>query len=84
MSTARRRREGMLKHHLAVAVDCDPSTIAYAEMGRIPRRQTVVRMAEVLGLDPGYLLLLAGYAPQDLSPAQARKILNTIRRVRGA
>jgi transcriptional regulator with XRE-family HTH domain len=49
------------------------------ERGSSPKRQTVVRLAEALGLDPTPLLARAGHAPGEAT-AKRNAVIDALRR----
>ena len=76
-----REAKGWKKFFLAAAVGCDPSSITNCEAGCVPKRRLVRGIAEALGIEPGRLLLLAGYAP-PLTPQEADRIVRALKRWR--
>ena len=79
---AARKAKGWLKFHLASVVGCDPSTITNCEAGHVPKRRTVLAIAACLEVDADRLLLLAGYAPTDITPQEIDRFLRALRRWR--
>ena len=62
---ARRGTAGLSVALLAAAVGVTPPTIYAYEAGQHrPRRDTLARLAAVLGLEPDELAALAGYPPR--------------------
>ncbi len=60
----KRKLKKLTRRQLAILTKVDPSYLTLIERdGYVPRRDKVLGFASVLDIDPGEMLLMAGYAP---------------------
>ena len=64
-----RREKGMSQRELAKQIDVDFSYVSKIENGRLrpPAADRIVRICDVLGVQPDTLLALSGKVPSDLT-----------------
>lgn len=60
----KRKKRGFTRRHLAILAKIDPSYMTLIERdGIVPKRDKVIALADVMDIDVGDMLLMAGYAP---------------------
>lgn len=82
--TEKREARDMAKSELGYRAEIDPSYITLIERdGYLPRRDKVIKLAEVLLVDTDECLLMAGYAPVSLPAKRVFELVLEERRRAG-